>query len=170
MENLELQREKIEELMNKHWEYYFSEMCKELYNNGISISERLSEVNPICKIYNNCFEIVLPMSEYWDKEKYFVFVEEIDLEKFYEKQYFKVPNELKLNVEFEKNINDKDFLYHDPKTNIKNIYSNNHHSYELLETLIKDRIYEVINKKVADAIYQTNEAVKYDFDGSGEWN
>lgn len=24
--------------------------------------------------------------------------------------------------------------------------------------------------KIANAIYQTNEAVKYDFDGSGEWN
>lgn len=58
----------------------------------------------------------------------------------------------------------------EPQTNIKKIYSNDHHCHELLEKLIENRIYEIIDDLVANAIYQTNEAVKYDFDGSGEWN
>ena len=160
-----MQKEKIEELMNKHWDYYFNEMRKELYNMGISAAEQLSEINPICEIYNNCFEICLPKSEHWNKEKYFVFVDEIDFEKFCEEQYFKIPNGLILNVDY-----DKPYLYLEPKTNIKKIYSNDHNHHELLEKLIEKRIYEVIDNAVANAIYKTNEAVKYDFDGSGEWN
>ncbi|MGP1380904.1 MAG: hypothetical protein ACTTKR_01115 [Dialister pneumosintes] len=160
---------KIEELMSKHWEYYFNEMCKDLHNMGILVSEQLSEINPICKIYNNCFEIVLPQSEHWNRKKYFVFVEEIDFEKFCEEQYFKIPNELKLKVDYIENIKDGDLPYLDPKTNIKKVYSNNHHSHELLEKLIEKRISEVIDEAVTIASYQTNEAVKYDFDGSGEW-
>ena len=170
MENLELQREKIEELMNKHWSYYFNEMCKELYNMGISVSESLSEITPICEIYNNCFEICLPKSETWNKEKYFIFIEEIDFEKFCEEQYFKIPKELALNVKYAEDIKGKDFKYLEPQTNIKKIYSSDHRNHELLEKLIEKRIYEIIDDLIANAIYQTNEAVKYDFDGSGEWN
>lgn len=170
MENLELQREKIEKLMNKHWEYYFSEMCKELYNMGISVSEQLSEVNPICKIYNNCFEICLPKSEHWNKEKYFVFVDGIDFEKFCEEQYFKIPNDLTVNVKYIENIKDENFKYFEPQINIQRVYSNDYNHHKLLENLIEKRIYEIIDDLVANAIYQTNEAVKYDFDGSGEWN
>ena len=167
MENLELQKERIEELMNKHWSYYFNDKFKELYNMSISDSEQLSEINPICEIYNNCFEICLPKSETWNKEKYFVFIDGIDFEKFCEEQYFKIPNDLAVSVKYVEDIKDKNFKYFDPQINIQRVYCHNH---KLLENLIEKRIYEIIDDLVANAIYQTNEAVKYDFDGSGEWN
>ena len=82
-------------------------------------------------------------------------------------QYFKIPNDLAVSVKYVEDIKNKNFKYFAPQINIQRVYCHNH---KLLENLIEKRIYEIIDDLVANAIYQTNEAVKYDFDGSGEWN